>query len=317
MKNRVRSTLLLTALALLLGACASNTAPLREGFVDVPGGKVWYQIIGSGDKVPLLMLHGGPGGRGCGLTVLRDLGTDRPLVIYDQLGGGHTENPQDPSLWTVERFVDEVDAVRRALGLKSVHILGHSWGGTLAAEYLLTRKPEGVRSVILSSPLLSTERWIADARRLRSTLPPDIQRELERCENAGFPDEPSCSNATDVYNDRFLFGGKRLAPVPACKGVPSNDAIYRTMWGPTEFTATGALRDYDRTDRLGELQLPVLFIVGRYDEATPETTEEFRARVPGAKMAVLENSAHLGMRTETARFVEIVREFLESVEAGP
>ena len=127
--------------------------------------------MGGGDKTPLILLHGGPGGHSCGFAVLSELGRDRRVIRYDQLGTGQSERPADLNLWRTERFVDELDAVRKALGLNEVHILGHSWGGTLATEYLLTKGQQGVKSVILSSPLISTPRWISDARRLRSTLP--------------------------------------------------------------------------------------------------------------------------------------------------
>jgi proline iminopeptidase len=305
--------------ALLFGVlsgagCARSGPTPGEGFAVVPGGKVWYRIYGSGDRTPLLMLHGGPGGRSCAFSVLADLAADRPVVIYDQLGSGRSERPTDTSLWRTERFVDELAALREALGLRRIHLLGHSWGGTLATEYLLTKKPAGVESVILSSPLISTPRWIADANRLRSTLPQPVQMELDKCEKVSTVNEPSCQAAIDVFYERFVRGAKTLPPVPDCEGVTSNDVIYQQMWGAAEFTATGSLRDYDRSDRLGELRLPVLFIAGRNDEAAPETLAEFQGRIPGARLALLEHSAHSSYRTETAEYVRIVREFLADVE---
>jgi proline iminopeptidase len=297
-------------------ACGQSGQRPREGFIRVPGGEVWYRVMGSGDRTPLLLLHGGPGGRSCGFSVLNDLAKDRPVVLYDQLGSGRSERPADVTLWRTDRFVEELAAVRNALRLRRVHILGHSWGGTLAAEYLLTKKPDGVLSVILSSPLLSTSRWVGDAKRLRSTLPESAQAALQKCETVTTADDPSCQAAFGVFNEHFVFGAQSLPNVPDCEGSTSNDQIYRVMWGAAEFTATGLLHDYDRTDRLGELHLPVLFIAGRHDEAVPETVADFQHRVPGAKIVVLENSAHAGYRTETARYVEIVREFLNSVEGS-
>jgi proline iminopeptidase len=303
--------------AFLVGTgCAREGLSAGEGFADVPGGKVWYRVYGSGDRTPLLMLHGGPGGRSCAFSVLADLATDRPLVIYDQLGSGRSERPTDISLWRTERFVDELAALRKALGLRRMHLLGHSWGGTLATEYLLTKKPSGVESVILSSPLISTPRWIADAKRLRGTLPPPVQDQLAKCETVATVNDTACQAATDVFYERFVRGAKSLPPVPDCEGVTSNDVIYQQMWGAAEFTATGSLRDYDRSDRLGELRMPVLFIAGRNDEAAPETLADFQRRIPGARMSILEHSAHSSYRTETAEYLRIVREFLNEVEQG-
>ena len=181
---------------------------------------------------------------------------------------------------------------------------------------LLTKGQQGVRSVILSSPLISTPRWLADTRRLRTTLPDAVQSALNKCEAVETADDPSCVAANDVFEEHFVRGAKALPAVPECEGVTGGDEVYRHMWGAGEFTSTGLLRDYDRTDRLGELTLPVLFLAGRRDEAAPETVADFQRRVPGAKMQVFENSAHAAYRTETAEYVRIVRAFLAETEAA-
>jgi proline iminopeptidase len=310
------------AIGFLLVAIACQQSPPTappetkppEGFVQVPGGRVFYKTMGSGDRTPLLLLHGGPGGRSCGFSVLADLASDRRVIRYDQLGSGQSDRPTDLNLWRTSRFVDELDALRNALGLREVHILGHSWGGTLATEYLLTKGQQGVKSVILSSPLISTPRWLADTRRLRTTLPESVQSALSKCEAVETADDPSCVAANEVFEEHFVRGAKTLPPVPECEGITGGDPVYRHMWGAGEFTSTGLLRDYDRSDRLGELKLPVLFLAGRHDEAAPETIADFQRRVPGAKMAVFENSAHSTYRTETAQYIKIVRQFLEEAE---
>jgi proline iminopeptidase len=303
--------------ALACGRPEPARPPAPEGFIDVPGGKVFYATMGGGNRTPLLLLHGGPGGRSCSFAVLKDLASDRPVIRYDQLGSGQSDRPNDLALWRTDRFVEELDAVRKALNLREMHLLGHSWGGTLAAEYLLTKGQAGVRSVILSSPLISTPRWLEDTKRLRLTLPEPVQSALNQCEAVDTADDAACVAANDVFAEHFVRGRKAALPaVPECDGVTGGEQIYRHMWGAGEFTATGLLRDYDRSDRLGELTLPVLFLAGRHDEAAPDTIEDFQRRVPGARMRVLENSAHSTYRTETAEYVRIVREFLDDVERG-
>src|SRR2546421_1708639 len=121
---------------------ASTSAPRREGYLPVPGGRVWYQIVGSGPATPLLVLHGGPGAGHDYLETLEGLADERPVVFYDQLGCGRSDQPDDPSRWHIARFVREVDLVRHALGLDRIHLLGQSWGGWLAIEYML-RQPSG------------------------------------------------------------------------------------------------------------------------------------------------------------------------------
>jgi proline iminopeptidase len=184
--------------------------------------------MGSGSNTPLVMLRSGPGGQSCGFSVLEDLAKERPVIIYDQLGSGRSERPSDPSLWRTDRFVDELAAVRNGLGLRRIHLLGHSWGAALAAEYLLTKRPDGVRSVIFSSPLLSTERWLADARRLRSTLSEPLQAVLSRCESVETADDEACKAANETFTERFVRGVKLHPICPPVRIEPQrSDSIVR------------------------------------------------------------------------------------------
>lgn len=300
----------------LLPACARQDGGLspEEGYVQVTGGRVWYRIEGSGTAIPLLVLHGGPGATHHYLKPLGALADERPVVFYDQLGSGRSDRPTDTTLWRIERFAEELAQVREALGLDEVHLLGHSWGTMLAVDYLLTR-PAGVRSVILASPALSTARWLADADTLVRTLPDSLQRIIARHEAAGTTADPEYQGAVMAFYQRYL--ARRL---PWSADLDSTfqgfgTPLYHYMWGPSEFTATGTLQSYDRTGRLGELALPVLFTTGRYDEAMPGTVAFYQLQVPGAKLTVLDNSAHITMHDEPERYAEIVRAFLREVES--
>src|SRR5690242_19664481 len=126
------------ALALLLNGCTPAARGLtpRTGMIDVPGGKVWYQVVGSGTQTPLLVLHGGPGIPHYYMKSLAALADERPVVFYDQLGCGRSPAPEDSTVWTIDRFVRELAAVRAAIGLKQVHLLGSSWGTILAVEFM-------------------------------------------------------------------------------------------------------------------------------------------------------------------------------------
>lgn len=294
------------------------SAPVaREGMLDVPGGKVWYRMLGEGRPgTPLLALHGGPGGTSCRFEALAPLAADRPVIFYDQLGSGRSERPTDTTLWQLPRFVEEVAAVRRGLGLDSIHLLGSSWGGALAAEYMLAARPSGVASVIFSSPLISTPRWIADADSLRELLPEPVQQALDVHEAAGTIESPEYAAATDSFYARHV---RRLpvTPEPLCEGVTSNREIYLQMWGPTEFRATGSLRTWSRAEQLREITVPTLFIAGEYDEAVPATLETFRASMPDARLVVIPEAAHGVIREKTAEYLAAVRAFLNSVDSAP
>lgn len=319
---------MLAGACLTLGACASETSrtadsagtvttadtvPSTEGMVEVPGGRVWYRKLGNGSGTPLIALHGGPGGTACRFEVLAPLARERPVIFYDQLGSGKSDHPADTSLWRVDRFVAELGAVRKALGLARVHLLGHSWGGALAAEYMAAAKPEGVVSVIFSSPLIDTPRWIADADSLRAQLPAAIRQVLDEEEKKGTLDSPAYRAATDSFYARHV---RRLpvAAEPRCAGVASNDTIYRQMWGPTEFLSTGSLRTWTRAADLRKITQPALFIAGEFDEARPRTLDEFRRAMPDAQLVVIPGAAHAAMREKPAEYIEAVRGFLARVE---
>jgi len=294
-------------------SCREAGLQPREGHVDVTGGRIWYRIVGSGTRTPLLLLHGGPGVPSYYLNPLAKLADERPVIFYDQLGAGRSDRPTQTELWTVERFVDELARLRTALGLKEVHILGHSWGTMLAADYMLT-KPTGVRSVVMASPSLSMSRWLRDAETLKETLPDSVQAVIVKHESAGTFDSPEYQAAVMEYYKRHLC---RRDPWPDDVNkafAELGQSVYTTMWGPSEFTATGSLRTYERAERLKELNLPVLFTAGRYDEATPSTVEYYRSLVPGARLQIFEHSAHLTMQDEPDAYVQTIREFLREVE---
>lgn len=303
---------------LLLAVCtplaAADIEP-GDGFIEVTGGPVWYRVAGEGPGVPLLVLHGGPGGTSCRFSLLEPLGEERPVIRYDQLGTGRSARPDDLSLWTVERFVEELHTIRQRLGLERLHLLGHSWGGALAAAYVLEKGSEGIVSLTLSSPLLSTPRWIADANLLRAQLPEEVQATLNEHEQAGTLDSEAYQEATNVFYERHVYGGPKPADPEACAGAPWNETIYEYMWGPTEFNATGTLLDFDVTGRLHEIDAPVLFITGEFDEARPGTVAGFQQQVPGARLAVMEGVAHHSLVKDPEAYMAILEEFLDAAEA--
>lgn len=293
----------------------ANKEPIsQEGSIPVEGGRVWYRMSGLNDHIPLLFLHGGPGFPPYNFSCLETLGDKRPIVFYHQLGCGKSDRPSDPRLWVLQRFVDEQMTVRETLGLNRLHLMGHSWGASLATEYALSY-PEGIESLILASPLLSTPKWIKDANRLKKTLSEDVQIAIEESERAGKTGSEEYKKAMQEFYKRYWC---RLSLLPDSMQRTSQEAnmeTYITMWGPSEFYCTGNLKDFDRTDRLQELKMPVLFTCGRYDEATPETVSDFQKLVPNARMVVFENSAHHGELEETEAFVTSIANFLNQVDS--
>ena len=217
-------------------------------------------------------------------------------------------------LWTVDHFVSEIVALRKALGLNEIHLVGHSWGAALAAQYVIGNRPPGIKSLVLAGPLLSTAMWIADANILRTQLPERTQDTLTRNEQAGTIHSREYVAATDEFYNKFLHHQELKSDVASCAEAPFNVEIYELMWGPTEFHATGSLRSFDVTPRLREISAPLLFMVGRYDEARPETVETFAGLVPGSRVEILENSGHMAPLEEPERYAAILEDFFEMSE---
>jgi proline iminopeptidase len=312
-------------ISMVLFVCTARAdVPLRSGFVEVPGGPVWYEVAGpenpgsgSASAVPLLTLHGGPGGTSCGMQLLYPLADERAVLRYDQLGTGRSGRPRDAALWQRDRFVEALHSLRRQLGLERMHLMGHSWGGALAAYYVLEKGSEGIVSLTLSSPLISTPLWIRDANALRATLAPEVQAALDRHEAAGTTDDPEYVEATAVFYEQFVRRGDAVETAK-CDDAPWNPVIYQRMWGPTEFYATGSLRDFDLTPRLREIDVPTLFVTGEHDEARPGTVRGFAEQVPGARFEVIPGVGHASISRSPVAYRALLREFLRNAErAGP
>jgi proline-specific peptidase len=251
-------------------------------------------------RLPLLVLHGGPGSAHDALEGLGALAEEgRRVVFYDQLGSGESDRPDDPSLWTVETFLDQLRSVREGLGLERLHIFGSSWGGMLALEYAFTQ-PEGFASLVLNSTPTSAPRWAEETGRLAAALPEGLDDNQAEAE----------------YRRRHIC---RLDPEPAVLGrarAKFGAQVYETMWGPNEFTPTGMLKGWDVTGRLGEILVPTLITSGRYDECTPALVEQLQRGIAGSKWVLFEDSAHMAYLEEPERYLTVVGEFLDRVERG-
>lgn len=301
--------------AALAGAAApAFVKPDRELMVPVPGGRVYVRINGdlAGKRPPLVMIHGGPGGTHGGFLPALPLARDRAVILYDQLDCGLSDKPGDPANWTVSRFVAELEAVRAALNVTRWHVLGHSWGGTVALEYA-ARRLAGLASLILQGPLISTAAWMADAATLRAKLPHDVQATLDACEGPNPPAKAQCDAAVDAFYARFW----RLRPPPAwadaydkAHGLKLAANLYNAMWGPNEFRATGSLRGYDGEPLLARIAAATLFLIGDSDEVTAETARRFTDATPGARLHVIADAAHRAQSDQPEAYVAAVGAWL-------
>jgi proline-specific peptidase len=285
----------------------------EEGKINVDGYQIWYRRVGN-NGIPLLTLHGGPGAGHDYLEPLERLASNRPVIFYDQLGCGKSDQPDDRSLWRIERFVAEVDTVRQTLGLEQVHLLGQSWGGWLAIEYMLSH-PQGIVSLVLASTSASIPQFVAEAKRLITAFPLEIYQTLERYEAIGDYHHPDYEAAVLEFYKRHVC---RLDPWPApllrAGANLKNNAVYETMNGPSEFIVNGNLKDWDRTDRLGEITVPTLITVGRHDELTPTCAETLHQGISNSQMVIFEKSSHMAHLEEEDSFLEVVADFIGNIE---
>lgn len=292
-----------------------------DGWLAVPGGRVAYWIRGSLGTVrpPLLTLHGGPGLPHNYLEPLADLADERPVIFFDQLGCGDSDRPEDPELWTVERAIEEVECVRKGLGLERFHLFGNSWGGWLALSYVLGHPRAGVIGLVLSSCPPDARRYIDYCWELRAALPKRTVEVLARHEEAGWFHCPEYQGAIFEFYRRHLC---RLDPWPP--GLEQSfermgQRVYESMWGPSEFgPVVGVLELWSVADRLGEVTVPALVTAGRFDEASPEQCREMSERLPNGRFVLFEHSSHTAFYEEREGYIAALRTFLDECELhGP
>lgn len=289
--------------------------PDSSGYIEVSGGRIWYRSNGERHRArrPLLAIHGGPGAPHDYLLPLLALSGERRVIFYDQLDCGRSDRPGDPKNWVVERFVDEVDAVRGALGLTELHVLGNSWGGTIAAEYAM-RRPGGLRSLVLAGPLLSTQRWVADNAEYVSALPKRAAAALQRSGGQGADQDNDVASAIAAFNKRHLCRLPEWPDYLQAAMNAHNTALYNYMWGPAEFACSGTLKDYDAVGRLREILAPTLFICGEFDESAPASARQFGRKMKGAQLAVIPNASHMAHIENPDVFLTILRTFLREFD---
>jgi proline-specific peptidase len=242
--------------------------------------------------------------------------TGRRVIFYDQLGCGLSHiDESKPELWTVDLYCEEIDAVRKSLGLQRVHILGQSWGGMLAMEYLI-RQPRGVASATIASSPANMIQWVEEANRLREQLPPEIDAVLRKHEAAGTTHSPEYQSAMMEFYNRHVC---RVVPNPeyvqrSFAKLGEHPEVYHTMNGPSEFHVTGTLKNWDITGQLHKINVPTLVTSGRHDEATPLIARTVNEGIRGSEWILFENSSHMAHVEEAEPYMQILERFIRQHE---
>ena len=288
--------------------------PAQELHVLARGGSIYVRVNGDlkSSHTPVIFINGGPGASHEYYLPSLILADQRAVILYDQLDTGLSERKNDPFNWTVERFVSEIDAIRAALNLRHLHLVGHSWGSTVALEYA-ARQPAGLDSLVLGSPLISTRSWEKSTSADLARLPPDVVHAIGDAEAAGTTDTRAYTDAMEIFYDHYLT----LKPLPSYVGayrqrhnLKTNEALYKAMWGPGEIHSFGSLKTYNGERLLTRINVPTLFLCGEDDEMTANVLKPLAAQVRRAKLAVIPGAGHLLIATHAEAYTRMLRDFL-------
>ena len=275
--------------------------------------QVWTKRVGRGD-IKVLTLHGGPGGTHQYFECFEDYLPQEGIEFYyyDQLGCGNADQPDDPKLWNVERFREEVEQVRQALGLEKFILYGHSWGGMLAIEYAL-KYQQHLAKVVISNMSASIASYEARIASLRAALPESVRQQMEKYEKAGKYEDPA-------YGQLLM---EHLYAKHICRVVPFPDPVerafrdlgkkvYNAIQGPNEFVVTGSMKGWDRWKDLPQISVPALVIGSAHDELDPRDLERMAKLMPKGEYGYCPNGSHMCMWDDQENYFKILIPFLKS-----
>jgi proline iminopeptidase len=291
----------------------------KEGFVDAPGVLIYYKTLGTG--APLIIVHGGPGAsHDYFLPYVLPLMRTNRLIFIDERGSGRSQRMEDPKAYTVETMVEDVEAVRTALDLGKVTLLGHSFGGVVAQAYAL-KYQANLSHLLLCSTFHSTRMLNQVFREMKAKMPPALRARIDKLETTGLfgHGKPYEQNryTTDYMTAAWGEGyfpylyQKHPDPNfdPAAMGNTSWD-LYREMWGSHgEFVVDGNLASVEYADRLSAIKVPTLITVGDHDECDPSIAREMHRLIPGSVLTVLPESGHMTFVDQPAMFLKAVDDF--------
>lgn len=334
--------ILLAALLAAVTGCASQQSPSTSYFdhsgrtdvltggvrmipITTPKGtfNVWTKRVGNNPHIKVLLLHGGPGFTHEYYEAVDSYfpGAGIEYYYYDQLGSYYSDQPDHPGLWDLPRFVDEVEQVRKALGLgpDNFYLLGNSWGGLLGIEYALAH-PESLKGLIISNMMSSIPAYNDYARKaLIPGIDPAVVQEIERLEAAGDTANPRYMELLmpHHYEKHILRMPAAQWPEPALRSFKHmNPKVYVPMQGPSELRASGKLENWDRSQDLSKITVPTLVIGARYDTMDPKHMEWMASQIPNARYLYCPNGSHLALYDDQQTWFTGVIDFIHDVNQG-
>ncbi|MBQ1410965.1 MAG: proline iminopeptidase-family hydrolase [Oscillospiraceae bacterium] len=288
---------------------------MMDGYITYLKHNSYYRMVGplKSRKPPLLMLHGGPGSTHNYFEVLDRLAEEdgRQLISYDQIGCGNSYLDGQPELWTMETWIGELKAVRKALNLEEVVLLGQSWGGMLLLEYMCRHEHNGVKGIILSSTLPSSRLWGEEQARMIRQLPAEMQEVIRDATERNDYSSKAYQQAEALYMELHA-SGKPDPDAPEClmREKRLGRESYFTAWGPNEFSPMGTLKDYDVTELLPSIDVPALIISGGNDLCTPFIAKTMYDLIPNAQWELFRDCRHACFVEDTERYIQLLKTWL-------
>lgn len=287
-----------------------DDAPTITGQAAGPNGGIYYRLYGQAGRTPIITLHGGPAAGEMSMRPYVGLAADRQVVTYDQSGCGKSARPADMSLYTVDRYVEELEALRRHLAFDRVILIGHSWGGFLGPAYA-ARYLGQVAGLVLAGTAVRVADFEEAARRWLADFGPDAQAIVARAA----PDDPAYGKLLANYYARHLC---RLDPYPdwfvRLGEEIGRNPVYAYLNGPSEFQFTGALAGLDSSRALKSICCPTLITCGEYDEAPPWVAQKIRKLVRRSKVAVFPQLSHMAHVDDPALVIGTTGAFLNAAK---
>jgi proline iminopeptidase len=291
-----------------------RTAGIR--MIPVMGGKykVWTKKMGSG-PLKVLLLHGGPGFTHQYLEAMESFLPEAGIEMYyyDQLGCGNSDIPTDTALWNTPRFVEEVEDVRKGLGLENFVLYGQSWGGMLSIEYAL-KYQQHLRGLVISNMTAGIQAYLRRINDIKQQLPPEKLARLDALEAAEDYDNPEYTAI--MMEDLYPMAICRNKPWPESVSRAFRDAnlqVYNTMQGKSEFVVTGYFKDWERWDDLHRITVKTLTLGAHFDSMDPADIVRMAELMPNAESAICPNGSHLAMWDDQAVYFEHLLRFLKSL----
>ena len=282
--------------------------------------KVWTKKVGDG-KIKVLLLHGGPGFSHDYLECFDDFLPKEGMEIYyyDQLGCGNSDVPADTSLWTIPRYVEEVEQVRKGLGLDNFYLLGHSWGSLLAMEYL-DKYQSHVKGAVFSNMTASLKDYVDYTAILKSRL--FTERDKAVYDSLDRRKEYTSPQYTDLLMNKLYSQVLCRIPIdkwpePLMRAFKKpNQTIYVQMQGVDEFHVTGNFKNWDFWDKLQNIKIPALVLGGQYDEMNPESMKKEGRLLPNSRTYLCPEGSHMAMYDDQQRYFSALTTFLKDVDGG-